>query len=140
MPPVYWTSCQTWVTEWNKWDADWPWELRDVFNGCLFPQTHLHIVKVKFVHPWGFYKRERWKEKLKGRVSSNCQAIWSVWILPRRITHSYCQKPSDLGKQERQFKSDGKIPSQRAKLNDILQVVKQFYSNGLFKEQAPWKL
>lgn len=71
------------------------------------------------------------------RVSSNCQDMWAVWISPRGISYSHCQKPRDLGKQERQFKSDGKISSQTVKLNcNILQVVKQFYSKGLFKEQA----
>lgn len=58
------------------------------------------------------------------RVSSNCQAMH--WLnFTQGITHSYCQKLRDLGKQEGQFKSDGKIPSQMAKMNaNILQVVK----------------
>lgn len=50
----------------------------------FFPQTHLHTVKVKFVHPWGFYKKRKVEGEVeRQRKSSNCQAVWSVWILPR---------------------------------------------------------
>lgn len=92
------------------------------------------------MHPWGFYKRERWKEKLKGRVSSNCQAILVCVNFAGESPILIVKSQMILAKQKRQFKSDGKTPSQRAKLNDILQVVKQFYSNGLLKGTSSMKI